>query len=216
MSTPTYPAFNGTGWPVIRTPQWRTIAQVADSGKEYRLWCWQSPKWKWTVDWNYLLGDNLYPAFATPTAQNQLLAFYNQLQGQYGTFQYQDPNDNAQAAQVAIAVGDGVTKVFPLFRNYQYGAYAFNESVQMLGGAPTANIYINSVLQGTGTYTLTQPPATVTFSSAPGLGLAISWSANATPGFYFLCRFIKDSVDFSQDFNGIWTVKKLEFQSVLA
>ncbi len=216
MPTPTYPTFNGTGWPVIRTPQWRTLVQVADSGKEYRSWCWQSPKWKWSVDWNYLFADNLYPSFTTPNAQNQLLAFYNSLQGQYGTFKYQDPNDSTQSAQVTIAVGDGTTRAFPIFRNYAYGAYGFNETIQWLGGAPAANIYWNGVLQAAGTYTLTQPPATVTFNTAPGNGVVISWATNATPGFFFLCRFIKDSVDFSQDFNGIWTVKKLEFQSVLA
>lgn len=216
MSFAQYPTFAGTAWPVVRTPQFRTLVQTADSGKEYRVNCWPSPKWKWKVDWGYLFSDNFYPAFPTPTGLNQLVALYGSCAGQFTPFLYLDPNDNAVPSQVAIAVGDGTTKAFPLFRSYSFGAYAFNESVQILGGAPLANIYLNGILQGTGTYVLSQPPATVTFNSAPGNGVTISWTTNASPGFFFLCRFLKDSVDFAQDFNGIWTVKGLEFQSVLA
>ena len=43
------------------------------------------------------------------------MGFFLQMQGQYGTFLYTDPTDNA-ATNVTFATGDGVTTTFTFSR----------------------------------------------------------------------------------------------------
>jgi len=210
-----YPFFNGRGWPIIRTPEWRTIVQTADSGKEYRTNCWPSPRWTWKIQWNYLFDDNIWSGSGVETinALSQMQAMFNQLMGQYNTFQYLDPYDNTVPNPVAIAVGDGVTTAFPLFRTVGAGIYTWSEYIQIV--AAGLQVYLNGVL--TAAYTLGQPPAVVTFTSPPGAGVVISWDLAPTTGaFTFLCRMMKDTQDFSHDFQGVWSIKDLTFKSILA
>ena len=44
------------------------------------------------------------------------MGFFLQLQGQFGTFLYTDPDDNAVAGQ-AFATGDGTTTSFTMMRS---------------------------------------------------------------------------------------------------
>jgi hypothetical protein len=189
----------------------KTIVQTASSGKEYRLPQWRQVRWKYKLDWGYLFDDYTRTFVQTNWAAQQLMGFFNQVQGQYGAFLYLDPYDNqiqqaGTSSLVQFGTGDGTTQSWNIIR-LQFG------NVEQVQYSPSPNIYFNSVLQSLGvTYTLPQQqPAIVRFNSIPGPGSVLA----ATGQFYQVCRFTADSYDFIHDSYGIWTMQNLEFESVL-
>ncbi len=129
------------------------------------------------------------------------MGFYLQCQGQYGSFLYTDPSDNAVTGQV-IGVGDGATKSFA----FQRTLGGFTEPVSWV--ASVTQIYLNGAAQASG-WGLVQPN-TLTFTTAPGSGVAITGDF----AFAFVCRFLDDQEDFENFMNGLWKVDALKFRSV--
>ena len=129
------------------------------------------------------------------------MGFYLSCQGQYGTFLFTDPSDDAATAQ-AIATGDDATSAF----TFQRALGGFAETVSWVTGV--AAVYLNGVAQTSG-WSLVQPN-TLSFGSAPANGVAIS--ADFT--FAFVCRFLDDQEDFENIMNGLWQVQSLKFRSV--
>ena len=129
-----------------------------------------------------------------------LLGFFLQCQGQFGTFLYIDPSDNAVTAQL-IATGDGVTTVFPLQRTIG----GFTEPVSTVTGL--SGVTVNGIPQtGFGV----SGPNAVTLSSPPPAGALIAASFT----YAFLCRFSDDQQDFENVMNGLWTLASLKFRSI--
>ena len=66
------------------------------------------------------------------------MGFFLQLQGQFGTFLYTDPDDNTVTGQ-AFATGDGATTSFTMMRSLG----GFLEPVGWV--TSIANVYLNGV-----------------------------------------------------------------------
>ena len=60
------------------------------------------------------ISNGAYPGLGVNSLQS-LMGLYIKCQGQFGTFLYTDPTDNAVTGQV-IATGDGSTTVFTFVR----------------------------------------------------------------------------------------------------
>ena len=71
------------------------------------------------------------------------MGLFNLCQGQYNTFLYTDPNDNAVLGQI-IGYGDGVTESFTLMRSIGGGA----EPAPGASAMPT--VYLNGAVQSGG------------------------------------------------------------------
>jgi uncharacterized protein (TIGR02217 family) len=201
MTTPpSFPVLPGQGWSVHKRPTFSTRVASHASGREVRSPLYTNTLYEFELTYDGLSSGSGFPGAGNNSLQ-ALMGLYLQCQGQYGTFLYTDPTDNAVSGQ-AIAVGDGTTTTFTFERT--------------LGGATepvswvtsVANVYVNGTAAASG-WSLTQPN-TLTFTSAPASGAAIT----ADFSYAFVCRFLDDQEDFENIMSGLWQVQSLKFRSV--
>ena len=200
MSQPIFPTLIGEEWGITRKPIWSTSVQEAASGYTVRIGLYPFPRYQWTLSFSILDTTSTDEPGLAADFQN-LFGFLNSLFGRTLAFLYRDEYDNAVTNQ-AIGVGDGTTTTFQLQRTFG----GFTEPVF----APNAITTVT--LNGTPTtaYTLDATSGIVTFTSAPGAGVAIA----ASFSYYWRC-FLDD--DEGQEFgyfdlNGV-EMKKLTFTS---
>src|SRR5579875_135180 len=194
MTVPVYPVLPGLSFPVERSELWSTIIQESVAGKETRLQKWSYPRHQWKVSYDILRSAAAYQEWQA------LAGFFNAVGGAAGAFLYGDPDDGSVASQ-EFGVGDGVTTQFQLVR----ALGGFVEPVFNINGTPT------NAVGGVATSAFTLgSTGTVIFNTAPASGAALTW----TGGYYFLCRFVDDSADFSKFMAQLWDVKKLAWISV--
>jgi len=195
-----FPTLTGMSFTVNKGPSWNTITKQAASGRQVRVSLQSSPIWKFKLAFEYLRDRSA----ATSDVQN-LWAFFNSVNGQFGEFYFLDPYDNAVSAQ-HIGVGDGATTSFQLNRTVGGNtAYPWVEAVYGVVGAP--EVFVNGVPAAA---TLGQL-GVITFATAPASGAVISWTGQ----FMFLCHFTQDDVQPSQMVAGLWSLDGLTFESLL-
>jgi hypothetical protein len=195
-----FPALPGLSWSVHKRPSFSTRVASHVSGREVRLPFYAVTLYEFELTIEGMDSSGAYPGLRVNSLQS-LMGLYIKCQGQFGTFLYTDPTDNAVTGQ-AIATGDGSTTVFTFVRT--------------LGGATepaswvtsVSNVYLNGVNQSSG-WTLTTPN-TLTFMTAPGNLVAIT----ASFSYAFNCRFLDDQEDFENIMNGLWQLRSLKFRSV--
>lgn len=142
----------------------------------------------------------------------RLIGFYTAMQGSAGRF-YFDFEDDNQVLATPIGTGDGTTTTFVVTRTFfDFGQnLAQGEpvgTVASVGGRPV--VYLNGT--PTAAYTLnTTVPAnnTITFSSAPGAGVAIT----ADLYYFYYCKFVEDSLQFEKFSSGRWSAASVKIQS---
>src|SRR5208337_2444752 len=92
---PPFPTLAGQGWSVHKTPLFSTIVASHVSGREVRDALYQNPIWRFELTFDGLGSDSVsYPGVGAQSLQSPM-GFYVQCQGQYGSFLYTDPTDNA-------------------------------------------------------------------------------------------------------------------------
>ena len=200
MSPPAFPALPGQGWSVHKRPSFSTRVASHSSGREVRMPLFEYPLYEFQLTFDALDASGARPGLGSESLQT-LLGFYLQCQGQFGTFLYFDPIDNAVAAQ-AVATGDGSTSSFVLQRTL--GGYIEPVSWAL----SVANVYLNGAEQTSG-WSLARPNLLV-FNNAPPDGALIS----ADFSYAFLCRFLEDAIDFENFMDGLWMVQSVKFRSV--
>ncbi len=201
MTTPpSFPSLAGQGWSVHKRPTFSTQVAGHVSGREVR-----SPLYAYTLYEFELTFDGVSSGASYPGLGNQslqaLMGLYLQSEGQYGTFLYTDPTDNAVTGQL-LGSGNGAATAF----TFQRTLGGFVEPVSWVSSV--ANVYQNGVVQTSG-WSLSQPN-TLSFSSAPGSGVVIT----ADFSYCFVCRFLDDQEDFENFMAGLWKVNSLKFRSV--
>src|ERR1700689_4818863 len=109
MTTPpSFPTLAGLGWSVHKKPAFSTVVASHVSGREVRDALYQNPIWQFELTIDALSSSPAsYPGAGVNSLQT-LMGFFLQMQGQFGTFLYADPTDNAVTGE-AIATGDGAT-----------------------------------------------------------------------------------------------------------
>ena len=205
MSNAVFPTLAGLGFSIKRTPQFKTRKQVSISGKETAIADMAYPRWQWELTFNVLRQGAR--GQSTFTEMSDLVGFYNERQGGFDTFLYADQDDNSVTGQ-SIGTGDGSTTAFQLVRSFG----GFVEPV--LAPNAVSAVYLNGVKQTSG-YTVSSwgatSPGVVTFTGAPGSGVAVS--ADFT--YYFPCRFIEDSLQLEKFMAALYAVKSVKFMSVV-
>jgi hypothetical protein len=198
---PSFPTLAGQGWSVHKKPLFSTVVASHVSGREVRDALYQNPIWQFELAFDALSSDAASHPGAGAQSLQTLMGFYMQCQGQYGTFLYTDPTDNAVTNQV-FATGDGATTTFT-FSRWLGGflepvGWVTNVSQVTLGGAAQSSGWsLNS-------------PNSLVFAAAPATGALIG----ASFSYAFQCRFDDDSVDFQQFMQNLWRVDSLKFRSV--
>lgn len=202
---PALPSLPGLSWSRHKKPGFSTRVASHVSGREVRVALMSYPLYEFEAVYNGL-ASSASAGFAGlgGLSLQSLMGFFLQLQGQFGTFLYTDPDDNTVTAQ-AFASGDGTTTSFTMMRSLG----GFLEPVGWVGAI--ANVYLNGVVQPTSGYSLTAPN-TLVFSSAPGGGVPVS----ADFSYAFNCRFLDDQMDFEEFMSSLWRLDSMKFRSVKA
>ncbi len=204
MATPpSLPTLAGLSWSRHKKPGFSTRVASHASGREVRVALMDYPLYEFEAIYNGL-ASNSTAAFAGLGANSlqSLMGFFLQLQGQFGTFLYADPDDNAVTGQ-AFATGDGSTASFTIMRSL--GGF-----LEPVGWVTTlSSVYLNGVAQGGSAYALTTPN-TLTFGTAPASGATVS----ADFSYAFNCRFLDDQMDFEEFMSNLWKLESVKFRSV--
>jgi uncharacterized protein (TIGR02217 family) len=194
MGNAVLPVLAGLTWDIGTASQFNTKVHRAVSGYEVRAAYMNYPLWTFKLKYDLLRDD---------VANNELktlLGFFNSRQGQFDSFLYSNPADNAVSAQ-QFGIGTGAQTAFQLTR--PYGGYV--EPAQNLNGA--ASIYVGGVLKTLTTDYTISATGMVTFVTAPASSASISW----TGAFYYRCRFLSDMMDLNQFMSLRYNLNKLEF-----
>jgi uncharacterized protein (TIGR02217 family) len=202
MTTPpSFPTLAGLGWSMHKKPVFSTLVASHVSGREVRDPLYQNPIWNFELTFDGMDSSSTnYPGLGANSLQT-LLGFFLENQGQFGTFLYADPTDNA-ATNTTFATGDGATTTFTFSR-------FMGSFLEPVGWVLTvSNVYLSGVNQTSG-WSLSQPNSLV-FSSAPGAGVTIG----ATFTYAFQCRFDSDDMDFEQFMSNLWKAESVKFRSV--
>lgn len=100
MTIPTFPTLLGLTYPIMWSPEWRTIVQEAISGKDTRIQLWTYPRYKFTLPVSRLVANG--------TADWQtLVGLYNSVGGGALPFHFNWSYDNAATNQ-ALGTGNAV------------------------------------------------------------------------------------------------------------
>jgi hypothetical protein len=204
MSQPIFPVLIGEEWGITRKQLWSTIVQEAASGYTVRIGVYPFPRYQFTLSFSILDATSTdEPGLAADF--ETLFGFLNSLYGRTLPFLYKDEYDNAVTAQ-SIATGDGATVAFQLYRS-------FGGSLDPVFAPIAAGMIVTLAGTPTVAYTLDITQGVITFSAAPGLGVAIA----ASFSYYWRCFLDEDD---GQEFgyfdkNGV-EMKKLTFTSCRA
>ena len=110
MSLPVYPASSassavrGLGFTVVKRPAFNSINQVGPNFDSLRIAQTKNPQWLWTLLYEVLFNQaNNINVGSAYTDLNNLMGFFLQMQGQYGTFLFDDPDDDVVTPAVLTA-----------------------------------------------------------------------------------------------------------------
>jgi uncharacterized protein (TIGR02217 family) len=202
MTTPpSLPTLPGLAWSRRKKPAFNTRIASHASGREVRVALMNYPLYEFEATYGLTSSASGFAGLGASSLQN-LMGFFLQLQGQFGTFLYTDPDDNSMSSQ-GIGVGDGTMTAFSFVR--ALGGFA--EPVGWV--TAVSHVYLNGTPQSGGSYTLTTPN-TLTFTAPPGAGVVVS----ADFSFAFQCRFIDDQMEFEEFMSNLWKLQSMKFRSV--
>ena len=215
--TPVFPVLPPLAWSVHKKPIMASRAITATTGRETQLACCVYPRWAFTLtyggdSWLRDQTQNSVPDPALPglTELEQLSGLFLQCRGSYGEFYYSDPDDFSRLAQ-AVGTGNGTQTTFPL--TYTWGTGPFSPAMTIpVGGIQTIDaVYFNGTpAPGGYTWGTDATNTQLVINPAPPNGAVIT--ADFT--FYFRCRFLDDTQEYSQWAQNLWEVKQVQFESV--
>jgi uncharacterized protein (TIGR02217 family) len=200
MSNALFPALQGLGWSVTKTPAYSTLTRRAVSGKQARVALYTTPLWTWQLVYTLLRDD-------AASDLRTLMGFFVDRRGDFDSFLYSDPSDNAASGQV-LGTGDGNTVLFPLVRRLRVGGIAEpvwlapNTSPAIsVGGTAVAATPTNDAVTGW--------PNAITLTTAPPAGAVV------TADFSYIWRvhFKASSADFEEFAWRLWRLQSLELES---
>lgn len=160
--------------------------------------------WEWDLTWEVLLDSD------TPSDLQTMIGAFIQQVGPVNGFSFLDQDENQVTAQ-PLGTGDGVTTTFNLAKTYGAGGFSGTEPIGVLG--TVTGFYLNGALQTPiSNYTTGGIPGaqTITFVTAPGVGVAITGSYQ----FYYYAGFKDISIELEKFMNQFWLLNKLTIQSL--
>lgn len=149
-------AFGATGGPAYATD----IVELA-SGHEQRNLRWAAARARY----------NVAHGVKTQAQLEALIAFFRARKGRAHGFRFKDWQDYRAAGQ-ALGTGDGAATAFQLVKHYTSGAVTETRVIKK-PVAGTVKLYLDAVEQAGG-WTVNAATGVVSFSVAPGNGVAVS------------------------------------------
>src|ERR1700733_12673634 len=121
ITPPSLPTLPGLAWSRHKKPAFNTRIASHASGREVRVALMNYPLYEFEAAYEGLTSSASGFAGLGASSLQNLMGFFLQLQGQFGTFLYTDPDDSTVTGQ-GIGVGDGTTTAFTFVR--ALGAFA--------------------------------------------------------------------------------------------
>jgi uncharacterized protein (TIGR02217 family) len=144
-------------------PEFNTTVVIMKSGQESRNQNWLESRVRWDVS----------TAIKDKGDAEILIAFFRARKGRFHAFRFKDHLDYIAILQ-PIGTGTGSLTTFQLSKTYNDGLISTNRVITR-PVANTTKIYFNGVQQMSG-WTVNTTTGVVTFSVAPGVGIAITAS----------------------------------------
>lgn len=197
MSNAVFPDLQGLSPKVKKTAVWSGRVQQSVGGRELRSTYYSYPLWRFALTFEILRTRQAADELAL------LAGFFNARRGTLESFLFDDKSDNHVQNQSLGRAKGNQTRV-RLVRSYG----GFVEPVL----APKAGIEVRveGRLKTEGRDYSLAPDGVLVFQTALPQGAEVVWSG----GFYRRVRFLSDSLDLEQLYPGLWTAKKVEFQTV--
>lgn len=223
VTTPPFlPTLNGLTWSRHKKPKFSTIVASHTSGREVRYANYQYPLYEFEAKYSGLWSGQLPNTNGPPPPPTSLSAlggqslqalmgFFMQMQGQFSTFLYVDPDDNA-VSQQGLGIGDGSTRTFQLVRTLGGFADPIGWLLQAsTGGYPNPQIFVNGN-QVNNDFISYQPPNNFEFASSntPASGALITGNFS----YAYNCRFLDDQMDFEEFMSQLYRLESMKFRSV--
>lgn len=171
-------------------PEFRTTVVTTGSGYEQRNVDWLSARCRF--DLSRLLYD--------PATRDATISFFRNRQGRAHSFLFKDWGDYFvgmtwntvtktldHSTPHQIGTGTGALTTFQISKTYTSGS--FTQTRKITRPKSGFRIYLNGVQQVTG-FTVNTSTGIVTFTTAPGAGVAVQWSGE----FYVPVRFDVDAL----------------------
>lgn len=211
----------GLGWNFARRPKFNTIHQQPLSNRHpASATLQQSTIFDIEISYNGLLNN---PGSSSSYSDDvaYLQEFYEACRGPYGYFTF-DPSVNhfanmsTAATMTSLAngyfgVGNGTQTVFPLWRSTNALGWTTPTMLEMIQNVTSLSaVYANGAVVASTGYTWSNFPATVTFSTAPANGAALTWAGN----YSYLCHFAEASLDFNELMYQLWELKSLKLETI--
>lgn len=198
----------GLTWNGTRTTLWRTGYQESLTGVTTTYAYQQFPIVEWQLDYELL------NQVAAIDDLKKIAGLFSSVQGQNGTFLYEDPAFNtANPSGEVFATSDGSTASYQLVARYtDTGGPTVPEIIQNVQPSPAVQIYDNGTVISSANYTISAV-GVVTFGAGhiPASGHVLTWTGK----FYYRCRFELDDLDPNQFMVNFWSLKTLKFRSVI-
>lgn len=191
-----------------------TQVSMVKSGREQRNSLWTYPKARFDVS-NGLRLPDILAIIPTNAYRLQLLRdWIVAMQGQLVGFRFKDHTDyldegrgffaKPNVVPPAIVNGDGTTTVFQMVKSYTIGMQVVLRLIAKPIVSPAIQIYVNSVLQGSG-YVLDTTTGLITFTTAPASGQTLTWTGQFdTP-----VRFGVDMLEYALEDAGLYDVHSI-------
>ncbi|MBY0408102.1 MAG: DUF2460 domain-containing protein [Rickettsiales bacterium] len=143
-------------------PEFSTEVVVTHGGYEQRNINWSQARAKY----------NVAHGVKTQAQLDALIAFFRARKGRADGFRFKDWTDYKVSGQ-ALGSGDGTRKIFQLVKTYASGGSSDTRTITK-PVAGTVKLYLAGVLQSVGAYALALDTGVVTFTAAPGSGVAVT------------------------------------------
>jgi uncharacterized protein (TIGR02217 family) len=182
-------------------PRRKTQIAALASGDEERNASWLNSRRAYDVAYGIRSADALAVVVAFFEARNGML--YGFRFKDWSDFKSCPPSATPAATDQALGVGNGVLTAFQLRKAYTSGARTYSRAItKPVSG--TVVVALDGVPQATG-WTVNTATGIVTFSSAPGIGVAVS------AGFEFdvPVRFDSDMMDVALDFERLGSITSI-------
>lgn len=200
MSNAIYPVLPGVTFNTTREPIWSTTKKTSVSGREFRAANFSYPRYKYKLSYEFFRQGSHqgidYAEMAT------LAGFFNARKGDFDTFLFTDPDDYTVTAQT-IGMGDGSNTLFQLVRTWG----GFVEPVFDVNSVP--QIFVNGALQTLTTHYTLGDSGLVTFVTAPGAALPVTWTGT----YYRRMSFVQSMAEFTKFMSNLWSLKTVELIS---
>ena len=206
----------GLSWQYTKTPKFNNIVQTPQSGRHPAVaTLQQGTLFDFDLSFSYLKQNGV----TTSNDVQYIQEFYEAMGGGFGLFVFNPATNNLENTTVTndytqlqngyFGQGDGSTTTFPLWRStnvFGNGQVNLLERIQVV--TAITGVYINGV--ATSAYSISQCPATITFTTAPTSGANLAWGGN----YAYLCQFAEDTLDIEEFMYQLWELKSLKLESV--